>query len=184
MAEVKTEQRRPMMPKGPMRGRGMPVPKGAIKKGTLGRLIKTVFKYYKTRIIVALIFLAFSSVGSLVSTVYMKGIVSDVIEPALAKDPVTGVMTGLTPELRTNLIGLVVMMIIAVVERLTINDGWTGIGGFMMSIVFVLPFILGLVLFEAITLKKKNGYKTMELYSLFTLILVWLLSIPTYLYVI
>ena len=81
-------------------------------------------------------------------------------------------------------LGLVVLMIIAVVERLTINDGWTGIGGFMISIVFVLPFILGLVLFEAITLKKKNGYKTMELYSLFTLILVWLLSIPTYLYLV
>lgn len=81
-------------------------------------------------------------------------------------------------------LGLIVMMIIAVVERLTINDGWTGIGGFMVSIVFVLPIILGLVLFEAITLKKKNGYKTMELYSLFALILVWLLSIPTYLYVI
>ena len=81
-------------------------------------------------------------------------------------------------------LGLIVMMIIAVVERLTINDGWTGIGGFIISIVFVLPIILGLVLFEAITLKKKNGYKTMELYSLFALILVWLLSIPTYLYVI
>ena len=81
-------------------------------------------------------------------------------------------------------LGLIVMMIIAVVERLTINDGWTGIGGFMVSIVFVLPIILGLVLFEAITLKKKNGYKTMELYSLFTLILVWLLSIPTYLYLV
>ena len=35
------------MPKGPMRGRGMPVPKGAIKKGTLSRLLKLVFKYYK-----------------------------------------------------------------------------------------------------------------------------------------
>ena len=93
---------------------------------------------------------------------------------SIAYSSVCGVMT----------LGLVVMMIIAVVERLTINDGWTGIGGFMVSIVFVLPFILGLVLFEAITLKKKNGYKTMELYSLFTLILVWLLSIPTYLYVI
>jgi len=93
---------------------------------------------------------------------------------SIAYSSVCGVMT----------FGMVVMMIMAVVERLTINDGWTGIGGFMISIVFVLPFILGLVLFEAITLKKKNGYKTMELYSLFTLILVWLLSIPTYLYVI
>ena len=120
-AAVKDEKRPPMpphggmpkgpMPKGPMRGRGMPIPKGAIKKGTLGRLIKTVLKYYKFRTIFALLFLAFSSVGSLVSTVYMKGIVSDVIEPALAKDPVTGVMTGLTPELKQNLIGLAIMMI-------------------------------------------------------------------------
>ena len=93
---------------------------------------------------------------------------------SIAYSSVCGVMT----------LGLVVMMIISVVERLTINDGWTGIGGFMISIVFVLPIILGLVLFEAITLKKKNGYKTMELYSLFTLILVWLLSIPTYLYLV
>ena len=93
---------------------------------------------------------------------------------SIAYSSVCGVMT----------LGLVVMMIISVVERLTINDGWTGIGGFMLSIVFVLPIILGLVLFEAITLKKKNGYKTMELYSLFTLILVWLLSIPTYLYLV
>ena len=93
---------------------------------------------------------------------------------SIAYSSVCGVMT----------LGLVVMMIISVVERLTINDGWTGIGGFIISIVFVLPFILGLVLFEAITLKKKNGYKTMELYSLFTLILVWLLSIPTYLYMV
>lgn len=93
---------------------------------------------------------------------------------SIAYSSVSGVMT----------LGLVVMMIIAVVERLTINDGWTGIGGFIISIVFVLPIILGLVLFEAITLKKKNGYKTMELYSLFTLILVWLLSIPTYLYMV
>ncbi len=44
-------------------------------------------------------------------------------------------------------LGLVVMAIIAVAERLTINDGWTGIGGFMVSIVFVLPVIVGLVLF-------------------------------------
>ncbi len=105
------ETRRPTMPKGPMRGRGMPVPKGAIKKGTLGRLIKTVFKYYKARMIVALIFLAFSSVGGLVSTVYMKGIVSDVLLPALAIDPLTGLKVGLTEALQARLIELVIMMI-------------------------------------------------------------------------
>ena len=81
-------------------------------------------------------------------------------------------------------LGLVIMMIVAVVEGLTLNDGWTGIGGFMVSIVFVLPLIIGLVLFEAITLKKKNGYKAVELYSLFALILVWLISIPIYLFLI
>ena len=99
------------MPRGPMRGRGMPVPKGAIKKGTLGRLVKTIFKYYKVRAIIALIFLAFSAVGSLVSTVYMKGIVSDVLLPALAIDPATGLKVGLTAALKSKLLGLVIMMI-------------------------------------------------------------------------
>lgn len=81
-------------------------------------------------------------------------------------------------------LGLTALMIGAIVERITMNNGWTGIGGFMVCIVFVLPFILGLVLIEAITLKKKNGYKTLELYSLFALILIWLLSIPAYLYMV
>ena len=71
MSAEKTQEKsmpRMPMPRGPMRGRGMPVPKGAIKKGTLGRLVKTIFKYYKARAIIALILLAFSAVGSLVST--------------------------------------------------------------------------------------------------------------------
>ena len=55
-------------------------------------------------------------------------------------------------------LGLVAMMILAIIESFTRNDGWTGIGGFVVCIVFVLPLILGLVLFEAVTLKKKNGY--------------------------
>ena len=114
MSTEKTQQKampRMPMPRGPMRGRGMPVPKGAIKKGTLGRLVKTIFKYYKVRAIIALIFLAFSAVGSLVSTVYMKGIVSDVVLPALAIDPATGLKVGLTAALKSKLLGLVIMMI-------------------------------------------------------------------------
>lgn len=79
-------------------------------------------------------------------------------------------------------LGLVAMMIFAVVERITLNDGWTGIGGFVVSVVFVSPLVFGLVLYEAITLKKKNGYKTVELYSLFALILAWVASIIGYLY--
>ena len=81
-------------------------------------------------------------------------------------------------------LGLIALMVIAIIERITLNNGWTGMGGFIVCIVFILPIILGLVLFEAITLKKKNGYKTLELYSLFAMIIVWLLSIPAYLYMI
>ncbi len=103
MAQAQVKTKAPVMPKGPMRGRGMPVPKGAIKKGTLGRLVKTVFKYYKFRTIIALLFLAFSSVGSLVSTVYMKELVGKVIQPAMEN--------GWSSALQTKLIGLVIMMI-------------------------------------------------------------------------
>ncbi len=80
--------------------------------------------------------------------------------------------------------GLIALMIFAVIERLTIGDGWTGMGGYIVSVVFVLPVIFVLVLFEAVMLKKKNGYKTLELYAVFTLILVWLVSIPVYLFMI
>lgn len=81
-------------------------------------------------------------------------------------------------------LGLVGMLILAIIERIPLNDGWTGMGGFILCMVYGLPIIIGLVLFEVITLKKKNGYKSLELYSLFTLILVWLISIPVYLYMI
>lgn len=79
-------------------------------------------------------------------------------------------------------LGLIALMIIIIIEKITLDNAWTGIGGFMICLAWVLPVILGLVLIETITLKKKNGYKTLELYSLFTLILVWLVSIPTYIY--
>ena len=110
MSTARTQPARPM-PRGPMRGRGMPVPKGAIKKGTFTRLIKTIFKYYKTRAIIALTFLMISAAGGLVSAVYMKGIVGDVLEPALALDPITGMQVGLTPDLKTRLMELVILMI-------------------------------------------------------------------------
>ncbi len=102
MAEVKTQQRRPVMPKGPMRGRGMPVPKGSIKKGTMSRLLKTVFKYYKWQLLAVLVCICFTSVGSLVSSVYMQLLVDEVITPALS--------VGFTSELKATLVGLIVMM--------------------------------------------------------------------------
>ena len=107
MAEVRTQERRPQMPKGPMRGRGMPVPKGAIKKGTLPRLLKMLFKYYKWRLIVVLICILFSSVGGLVSSVYMQMLVDEVITPALSEK-----VGGLTATLQGKLTGLILMMII------------------------------------------------------------------------
>ncbi len=105
MAEERVAKpRQPVMPKGPMRGRGMPVPKGTIKKGTLGRLFKTVMKYYKWRLILVFACILFSSVGSLVSTVYMQMLVDDVITPAA--------VSGFTSALKTRLFGLIMMMVI------------------------------------------------------------------------
>ncbi|MBP3422262.1 MAG: ABC transporter ATP-binding protein [Clostridia bacterium] len=98
MAEVKSK------PMPPMRGRrGMPVPKGAIKKGTFGRLFKTLFKYYKWRLIVVIFCILFTSVGGLVSSVYMQLLVDDVITPALA--------SGFNDDLKARLVGLIIMMV-------------------------------------------------------------------------
>ena len=102
MAEVKTE-RRPTMPKGPMRGRGMPVPKGAIKKGTFSRLLKTLLKYYKWRLVAVVICILFSSAGGLVSSIYMQKLVDEIITPAMA--------SGFGSELQAKLVGLIIMMV-------------------------------------------------------------------------
>ena len=70
----------------PMRGgRGMPVPKGAIKKGTLPRLIKTVFQYYKWQLIVALVCIVINSTGNLVSSVFLQTLIDDVIPVGVEK---------------------------------------------------------------------------------------------------
>ena len=103
MATATNTQRKPVMPKGPMRGRGMPVPKGAIKKGTMGRLLKTVVKYYKWQLIVVLVAIVLSSVGGLVSSVYMQQLVDTVIDPAMEQ--------GFTSALQSRLAGLIIMMI-------------------------------------------------------------------------
>ena len=97
-------QRRPVMPKGPMRGRGMPTPKGAIKKGTFGRLMKMLFKYYKSRILLVFACLIFSAAGGLVSSVYMQQVVDNVINPALKAGKITS-------EISATLTTLVVIMV-------------------------------------------------------------------------
>ncbi len=101
MSQATTQ--RGAMPKGPMRGRGMPVPKGAIQKGTFKRLLKTAFKYYKWRLILVFGCIVFSAVGSLVSSLYMQMLVDKVITPAIKAG-------GMTSALSSTLIGLIVMM--------------------------------------------------------------------------
>ena len=105
MAEQKAYQQKPRVVR-PMRGRGMPVPKGSIKKGTLPRLLKTAFKYYKWQLIVVFVCIALSSVGSLVSSVYMQQLVDSVITPALGA-------AGFTSQLQQRLVGLIVTMVVA-----------------------------------------------------------------------
>lgn len=87
-----------------MRGRGMPVPKGMIKKGTLKRLLKTVFRYYKWRMLLAILCIALSSVGSLVSSIFMASVVDEVIMPAVK-------LGGMTAAIENKLMGLIIMMI-------------------------------------------------------------------------
>ncbi len=83
MAEQRQQQKMPMMPKGPMRGRGMPVPKGAIKKGTLSRVLKTVFKHYKWQMILIFVCIIVNAMGSLVSSLFVKSLTDDVITPGI-----------------------------------------------------------------------------------------------------
>ena len=104
MAEARTNTKRPTMPKGPMRGMGMPVAKGSIKKGTFSRLIKTLFKYYKWQTIVVLICIIVNSFGSLVASVFTKTLVDEVITP--------GIKAGFG-EVWGTLISLIITMAIA-----------------------------------------------------------------------
>ena len=80
MAEERTQNKAPAMPRGPMRGRhGMPIPKGAIKKGTFGRLFKTVFKHYKWYLIVVIVCLLLSAMGALISSLFLRTLIDEVI---------------------------------------------------------------------------------------------------------
>ena len=69
----------------PMRGgRGMPVPKGAIKKGTFSRLLKMVFKHYKWKMIFIFLCIIVNAMGSLVSSVFVQSLMDDVIMPGVS----------------------------------------------------------------------------------------------------
>ena len=102
MAEERTMQK----PRAirPMRGRGMPVPKGAIKKGTFARLMKTALKYYKWRLIIVFSCIILTSVGGMASSIYMQQLVDRVIAPAME--------SGFTAQIQATLVGLIVMMVV------------------------------------------------------------------------
>ena len=101
MAEATTRRK----PIPPMRGRGMPVPKGAIKKGTFPRLMKMMFKYYKKRLILVIVCILISAIGGLFSSIYMQTLVDNIITPAMES-------AGFTAELNAKLVGLIVTMAI------------------------------------------------------------------------
>lgn len=84
----------------------MGMPAGAVKKGTMSRLIKYVFKYYKGSLIAVFICILLSSVGGLVSTVFMQQLVDEVITPGVQAG---GGSEGLKVVM-SKLIGLIVMM--------------------------------------------------------------------------
>ncbi len=113
-----TSQRQ-AMPKGPMKGRGMPVPKGAIKKGTFKRLMKLAFHYYKWQLILVFACIIVSSIGSLVSSLYMQMLVDKVITPALS--------SGMTSELSQTLVGLIIMMVVVYAVVILSTYGYTRI---------------------------------------------------------
>ena len=64
----------------PMRGgRGMPVPKGAIKKGTAKRLVQTLFKYYKWHVLVALVCILINSTTNLAGSIFLQTVIDEII---------------------------------------------------------------------------------------------------------
>ncbi len=71
---------RPMKMRG---GRGMAVPAGTVKKGTLKRLLKYIFKYYKSALIAVFVCLILSAAGGLISTVFMQQLIDNVITPGI-----------------------------------------------------------------------------------------------------
>ncbi|MBQ9729535.1 MAG: ABC transporter ATP-binding protein [Clostridia bacterium] len=62
----------------------MPVPKGAIKKGTFTRLLKLLFKHYKWQVLLVIASIMICSVSGLVSSVFLQTIIDDVIPSGIA----------------------------------------------------------------------------------------------------
>ena len=65
-------------------GRGMPVPKNAIKKGTFPRLLKMLVKNFKWRLVIALICIVITSSGNLVSSIFLQTLIDEIIPQGVA----------------------------------------------------------------------------------------------------
>lgn len=65
------------------RMRGMPMQKGAIKKGTMSRILKYVFKYYKFHLLVVALCLLISAGGGLISSLFMQKNIDDIMNPGI-----------------------------------------------------------------------------------------------------
>ncbi len=102
--------------KGPMRGRGMPVPKGAIKKGTMGRLLKMLFKYYKWQVILCLVCIVISSASGLVSTVFLQSVIDNIIPTGIEQGyaAISGQLLGM-------IVGMLCMYAVAVLASFLYN---------------------------------------------------------------
>lgn len=59
------------------------VKRGPVKKGTFGRLVRYLFKYYKWRLIVVLVCIAVSGLSGVIASVFLQGLIDRAIVPGL-----------------------------------------------------------------------------------------------------
>lgn len=60
------------------------VKRGPVKKGTFGRLVRYLFKYYKWRLIVVLVCIAISGLSGVIASVFLQGLIDNAIVPGLS----------------------------------------------------------------------------------------------------
>ena len=99
------------------RGRGMAVPKGAIKKGTFSRLIKYVFKYYKWHLLLVAVCLLLSAGGGLVSSLFMQKNIDDIMAPGI----LNGGYESVAGKLRTFIVIMATCYFLALLATFTYN---------------------------------------------------------------
>ncbi len=76
---------------------------------------------------------------------------------------------------------LLVLFVAVMIENYRLRGGWTAIGAFMISLAYAIP-VVGLVIGECFQLRRSDGSRLLELYSLFTLLLLWIASMAFYFY--